>query len=223
MFSRCRLGAGGWVGPVMTWRPSGVIASAAAGEGGAGLWPSPSGLGWAWVLQCVRLCGLASAGGNSSRGLHSGAGGGGPGSSGVCAGGVGGPLGGVGVPRGAGLFSADVCGLSSVGGGEGCPASGCVAGRPVSRGPWVRAMVGVCGSPGEQREGRGMGGDCAVGCVVSVYVSARRSVLAGPVVGRAVWRRRLPSSATAAEDGRQACVSGGPLGQWWEGGMLALG
>ena len=27
-------------------------------------------------------------------------------------------------------------------------------------------------------EGRGMGGDCAVGCVVSVYVSARRGALA---------------------------------------------
>ena len=152
----CRLGAGGWGGPVVTWRPGGPILSAAAGEGGAGLWPSPSGLGWARVLQCPRSCGLASAGGNSSRGLRSGAGGGGPGSSGVCAGGVGGPLGGVGVPRGAGLLSAGVCGLSSVGGGEGCPAGGCVAGvcwcsgrlgRPVSRGRGVRAMVGVCGSP----------------------------------------------------------------------------
>ena len=86
MSSGCRLGAGGWGGPVVTWRPGGPIWSAAAGEGGAGLWPSPSGLGWARVPQCARLCGLASAGGNSSRGLHSGAGGGGPGSSGVCGG-----------------------------------------------------------------------------------------------------------------------------------------
>ena len=133
--------------------------------------------------------------------------GGGPGSSGVCAGGVGGPLGGVGVPRGAGLLSAGVCGLSSVGGGEGCPAGGCVAGvcwcsggweRPVSQGLGVRAIVGVFGSPDEQREGRGMGGDGAVGCVVSVYVSARRGALAWPVVGRAVWRRSLLSSAAAA-------------------------
>ena len=125
----------------------------------------------------------------------------------MCAGGVGGPLGGVGVPRGAGLLSAVVCGLSSVGGGEGCPAAGCVAGvcwcsggwgRPVEQGPGVRTMVGVCGSLGEQREGRGMGGDCAVGCVVSVYVSARRVGLAWPVVGRAVRRRSLPSSAAAA-------------------------
>ena len=77
MSSGCRLGAGGWGSPVVTWRPGGPIWSAAAGEGGAGLWPSPSGLGWAGVLQCVRLCGLASAGGISSRGLHSGAGGGG--------------------------------------------------------------------------------------------------------------------------------------------------
>ena len=207
MSSGCRLGPGGWGGLVVTWRPSRPIRLAAAGEGGAGLWPSPSGLGWARFLQCARLCGLASAGGNSWRGLHSGAGGGGPGSSGVCAGGVGGPLGGLGVPRGAGLLSAGVCGLSSVGGGEGCPAGGCVAGvcwcsagcgRPVSRGPGVRAMVGVCGSPGEQREGRGTGGDCAVGCVVSVYVSARRGALVWPVVGRAVRRRSLPSSAAAA-------------------------
>ena len=102
------------------------------------------------------------------------------------AGGMCGPLGGVGVPRGAGLLLAGVCGLSSVEGCEGCPAGGCVAdvcwcsggwGRPVSRGPGVRAIVGVCGSPGEQREGRGMGGDSAVGCVVSVYVSARRGAL----------------------------------------------
>ena len=218
MSSGCRLGAGGWQGPVVTWRPGGPIWSAAAGEAGAGLRPFPCGLGRAGVLQCVRLCGLASPGGNSSRGLHSGAGGGGPGSSGVCAGGVGGPLGVVGVPRGAGLLSMGVCGLSSVGGGEGCPTGGCVAGvcrcsggwgGPVSGGLGLRAMVGVCGSPGEQREGRGTGGDCAVGCVVSVYVSARRGALALPVVGRAVWRRSSPSSAAAAR------ISQTSLRIWW--------
>ena len=69
------------------------------------------------------------SGGNSSRGLHSGAGGGGPGSSGVCVGGVGGPLGGVGVPRGVGLPLAGVCGLSSVGGGEGWPGGWVCGGR----------------------------------------------------------------------------------------------
>ena len=79
----------------------------------------------------------------------------------------------------------------------------------MSRGSGVRAMVGVCGSPGEQREGRGMGGDCAVGRVVSVYVSARRGALAWPVVGRAVWRRRLPSSAAAAR------ISQTSLRIWW--------
>ena len=195
MSSSCKLGVGGWGGPVVTWRPGGPIWSAAAGEGGAGLWPFPSGLGWAGFLQCVRLCGLASAGGNSSRGLHSGARGAGPGSSRVCAGGMCGPLGGLGVPRGAGFPSVGVCGLSSVGGGEGCPAGGSVAGvcwcsggwgRLVSRGLGMRAMVGVCGSPGEQREGRSMGGDCAVGCVVSVYVSAHSGALAWSVVGRAI-------------------------------------
>ena len=45
MSSGCRLGAGGWRGPVVTWRPGGPIWSAAVGGGGAGLWPSPSGLG----------------------------------------------------------------------------------------------------------------------------------------------------------------------------------
>ena len=75
MSSGCRLGLGGWGGPAVTWRPGGPISSAAGGEGGAGLRSSPSGLGWAGVLQCVRLCGLASEGGNSSRGLPSGAGG----------------------------------------------------------------------------------------------------------------------------------------------------
>ena len=218
MSSGCRLGAGGWGGPVMTWRPGGPIWSAAAGEGGAGMWPSPSGLGWAGVLQCVMLCGLASAGGNSSRGLHSGAGGVGLGLLGCVRGAWVGHWVGWASPRGAGLLSAGVCGLSSVGGGEGCPGGGCVAGvcwfssgwgRPVSRGLGVRAMVGVCGSLGEQREGRGMGGACAVGCVVSVYVSARRGALAWPVVGRAVWRRSLLSSAAAAR------ISQTSLRIWW--------
>ena len=181
----CRLGAGGWGGPVVTWRPGGPIWSAAAGEGGAGLRPSLSGLGWARVLQCARSCGFVSAGGNSSRGLHSGAGGDGPGSSGVCVGGVGGPLGGVGVPRGVGLPLAGVCGLSSVGGGEGWPVGGCVAGvcwcsggwgRPVSRGPGVRAIVGVCGSPVEQREGGGHGrGLCGGLCCAGVCVRLLRA------------------------------------------------
>ena len=71
--SGCRLGVGGWGGPAVTWRPGGPIWSAAVGEGGAGLRSLPSGLGWAGVPQCVRLCGLASAGENSSPGLHSGA------------------------------------------------------------------------------------------------------------------------------------------------------
>ena len=79
----------------------------------------------------------------------------------------------------------------------------------MSRGPGVRAIVGVCGSPGEQREGRGTGGDCAVGCAVSVYVSARCGALAWPVVGQAVWRRSLPSSAAAAR------ISQTSLRIWW--------
>ena len=178
MSSGCRLGVGGWGGPAVTWRPGGPIWSAAVGEGGAGLRSSPSGLGWAGVLQCVRLCGLASTGGNSSRGLHSGAGGGGPEFSGVCAGGVCGPLGGVGVSWGVGLPAVGVCGFSDVGGGGGCPAGGSVAGvccclggweRPVSRGPGVRALVGVWAvgwEAGGEGHGRGLrGGGVLCGCV----------------------------------------------------------
>ena len=183
MSSGCRLGAGGWGGPVVTRRPGGPIWSAAAGEGGTGLWPSPSGLGWAGVLQCVRLCGLASAGGNSSRGLHLGAGGDGPGSPGVCAGGVGGPLGGVGVPRGAGLLSAGVCGLSSVGGSEGV--------RWV--GVW-RACAGVwAGGGGPCRGARG----CARwwACVGLRMSSERGGVWAGIVWWGVLCRCMCPRAA----------------------------
>ena len=226
MSSGCRLGVGGWGGPAVTWRPGGQIWSAAVQEGGAGLRSSPSGLGRAGVLQSVRLCALASAGENSSRGLHSGAGGGGPGFSGVCAGGVCGPRVRVGVPWGVGLPSMGMCGLSSVGGGEGCPAGGSVAGvcccfsgwgRPVSQGPGVRAMVGLCGSPGGKRGGRGMGGECVGGCVVSVYVSARSGALVWSVVGRAVSRRSSPSSAAAGRISqtsvRSWCISWSVVGR----------
>ena len=54
-----------------------------------------------------------------------------------------------------------------------------------------------------------MGGDCAVGCAVSVYVSAHRGALVWPVVGRAVWRRSLPSSAAAARFSQTS------LRIWW--------
>ena len=210
MSSGCRLGMGGSGGPAVTWRPGWQIWSAAVAERGAGLRSLPSGLGWAWVLQCVRLCGLASAGGNSSarcRGLDSGGGGVGAGIPGVCAGGLCGPLGGMGVPWGVGLLAVGVCGWPDVGGGERCPAAGSVAGvccglggwgRPVSWGPGLRATVGVCGLPGVSRGGRGRGGYCAGGCVVSLCVSACSGVLVWSVVGRAVWRRGLLSSAAAA-------------------------
>ena len=54
-----------------------------------------------------------------------------------------------------------------------------------------------------------MGGDCAVGCAVSVYVSARSGALAWSVVGRAVRGRSLPSSAAAAR------ISQTSLRIWW--------
>ena len=46
--------------------------------------------------------------------------------------------------------------------------------------------------------GRGMGGDCVGVCAVTVYVSPPSGTLVWSVVGRAVRRRRLPSSAAPA-------------------------
>ena len=201
------LGAGGWAGPAVTWRPGGPMRLAAAGEGGAGLRSPPSGISWARILQCVRVCGLVSAGEKSSRGLHSGAGGLGLGFRRVCAGGVCGSLGRMGVPWGAGLLVVGVCGLLGVGGGEGCSGGGSVAGvcgclggwgSPVWRGPGLRAMVGVRGLPGGERGGGGRGGDCVGGCVVSPYVSACSGAPVWSVIGRVVWRRSLLSSAAVA-------------------------
>ena len=207
------LGAGGWGGPAVTWRPGRPMRLAAVGGGGAELRSSLSGLGWAGLLQCVRACWLASAGGNSLRWLHSGARGLGPGVSGVCAGGVCGSLGGVGVQCGVGLLAAGVCGLPGVGGGEGRSAGGSVAGvcgcwggsgRPLSRGPGLRAMMGVCGSPVGEWGGRGRGGghvggdEAGFACVVSVHVSACSGAPVWSLLGLAVWRRSLSSSAAAA-------------------------
>ena len=127
---------------------------------------------------------------------------------GVCAGGVCGSLGGVGVPSGVGLPAAGVCGLPGVGGVEGCSAEGSVAGvfgslswwgRPVSRGPGLCAMVGVCGPPGGEWGGSGSRGGCAGGCgagfasVLLVYVSPCSGAPVWSLLGRAVWRRSLPS------------------------------
>ena len=117
-------GAGSWRGLAVTWRPREPIRSAAPGWGGAWMRSPPFGVGSAGLLQCPRACGSASAGGNSSPGLHSGAGGGwARGDGGVC-----GSLGQVGVLLGIRLFAAGVCGLLGVGGGEGCSAGVSVAG-----------------------------------------------------------------------------------------------
>ena len=123
-----------------------------------------------------------SAGGNNSRGLHSGAGGVEPGVSGVCAGlcagDVCGSLSGPVVSWCVGFPAAGVRGFPSMGGGEGYSAGGSVAGvcgclggwgRPVSRGPGLRAMVGLCGSPGGEWGGRGRG----KGCVRRVGLGSR--------------------------------------------------
>ena len=145
MSSGCRLVVGGCRGPAVIWRASGPIWSAAVGEGGAGLWPSPSGLGWAGVLQCVRLCGLASAGGNSTCGLHSGAGGMGLGFLGCARGACAGHWEGW-ACRGAWGFPWWVC--------AGCRAWGVV--RGVQRvGPWRACAVVGAGGGGPCRGARG--------------------------------------------------------------------
>ena len=193
------LEAGGWGGLAVTWRPGGQIRSAAVGEGGAGLRSPPSGLGCAGLLQCARACGLVSTGGNSSRGLHSGARGFRPGVSGVCAGGLCGSLGVVGVPWGVGLPAAGVCGLLGVEGGEGCLAGGSVAGvcgclggwgRPVSQGPgpardgWRAWATGW--GVGTEGQGWGLCGRC--GAWVACVVSACSGTPVWSLVGLAVWR-----------------------------------
>ena len=159
----CGLGVGGWGGPAVTWRRGGLIWSAAVRGGRYGAVAFSF---WAWLGQGPAMCEAVWVGVRGGEQFARAAFGGGPGFSGVCARGVCGPLGGVGVPGGMGLPSVGVCGLWSVGGREGCPAGGSVAGvcccwggwrRPVSRGPGLRATVGVCGSPGGQREGRGVG------------------------------------------------------------------
>ena len=83
MFSGRGLGLGCCGGPAVTWRPGGQIRSAALGERGAGLQSAPSRFDWAGLLQCLRLCGLVSAGENSSCGLDTGVGGVRPGVLGV--------------------------------------------------------------------------------------------------------------------------------------------
>ena len=75
-----------------------------------------------------------------------------------------------------------------------CGCSG-VGGKPVSRGPRLCAMVGVCGPLGGEWGGRGRGCGAELGCGVSVYVSACSGALVWSRVGGPVWRRRLPSSA----------------------------
>ena len=199
---------GGWRGGPgcdLAARQADLVGSGGGGRRGAAVFAFWAWLGHGPAMREVVWVGVR--GGNSSRGLHSGAGGIGPGFPRVCAGGVCGPLGGVGVPWGVGLLAVGLCGLLGVRGGEGCLLAGSVAGvccffggwgRPVSRGRGLRAMVGVCGPPVVWRGGRGRGGGCAGGCVVSVRVSACSGTLLWSVVGWAVWRRSLPSSAAAA-------------------------
>ena len=68
----------------------------------------------------------------------------------MCAGGVCGPLSGVGVLRSAGLLSAGVCGLSSVGGGEGVSGGWVCGGRVLVFGRVGEARVA---GPGGARDG----------------------------------------------------------------------
>ena len=128
MSSGCRLGAGGLGGPGrdLAARRADLVGSGGGGRRGAVAFSFRAWLGRGRAMCEVVWVGVR--GGEQFAWAAFRGRGGGPGSSGVCAGGVCGPLGGVGVPRGAGLLSAGVCGLSSVGGGEGCPAGMSVAG-----------------------------------------------------------------------------------------------
>ena len=76
--SGCGLGAGGCKGRAAIRRSRVPTWSAAVCGGGLGLWSQTSGFGWAGLLQLARVRVSASAGGNSSRGLHLGAGWDGP-------------------------------------------------------------------------------------------------------------------------------------------------
>ena len=147
----------GWRGRAVTRWPAGRIWSAAVGGGGAGLQSPPSRSGWAGLLQCVRACASASAGGDSACGLLWGAGGVGSWVSGVCSGGMCGAMGWMGVSGAVGLFAAGFCGLPGVGGGEARSAGGSLAGerrgRPVLRGPGLRSTEGVCWSMGGDWQG----------------------------------------------------------------------
>ena len=74
----CWLGAGGLKGPVAIQRPGGPTWSAAVCGGGMRLQSPTFGVGCAKLLQFARVRGSASAQGNSSPGLRSGAGRNGP-------------------------------------------------------------------------------------------------------------------------------------------------
>ena len=135
---------------------------------------------WAWLGRGPAMCQAVwvgvRGGEQFARAAIRGRGGGGPGFSGVCAGGVCGPKGGSGVPWGVGRPSVGVCELPSFGGGEGCPAGWTMAGvccclggwgRPVSRSPGARVLVGSGWAARGGGHGRGFRGwACSVGLCV---------------------------------------------------------
>ena len=101
----------------------------------------------------------------------------------------------------------------------GCSGGG---GRPVSRGPGLRAIVGLCGSLGGEWGGRSRGCGAGFTCAVSVYLHAFSCALVWSRVGRESWRRSLLSSAVAARilqmRVRTWCTS------WWlEEGTAGVG
>ena len=210
MSSGCGSGEGGWGGLALTWRPEGADSVGSGGRGRRGAavsafwvrlgWAPAMGEGvWVGVRGGQQLAWAAFGGrGGPAWGFR--------GVCGVCVpvtGQVGCAVGGW-APRSGCLW------LPGVGDGEGCSAGGSVAsvcgcmggrGRPVSRGPGLRALVGVCAPQGGEWGGGGTGGGCVgrcgagFACVVSMYVSACSGAPVWSRVGRAVWMRSLPSSA----------------------------
>ena len=201
------LGDGGWRGPAATRRPGGPFWSAAVCGEGVGLRSPPCGLGCAGLLQCGRACASASAGGDSSRGLHSGVRGGWIWGFRAVSGWHVWVTGRAGCAVGRGALHRECVWVAICGGRRGSLGGGICGGRLWVFGPGgggrvpgvgLCALVGVCGRLLGDRGGRGRGCGAGFACGVSVYVFACSGGLERFLVGREIWRRSFPSFAAAA-------------------------